>query len=156
MSIKLQVKKTFCHLSGKVKAVDMHPEHPWVLSALYSGIAQIYNYEAQVNFYNFPNRYFPFLATSNPCRPLSSPSKPLVTISEQVFSSRIEIGLQSLVMTVILEFSITILWPRLKTKMLIVTLLEHSQPIQLIIYFFLDQMISLSGCGLSMKKENSL
>lgn len=50
MSIKLQVKKTFCHLSGKVKAVDMHPTHPWVLSALYNGNAQIYNYEAQVNF----------------------------------------------------------------------------------------------------------
>ena len=49
MSFKVHIKKTLCHLSEKVKSVDMHPQHPWVLSTLYSGIAQIYNYEAQVD-----------------------------------------------------------------------------------------------------------
>lgn len=34
--------------SERVKCVDLHPTEPWVLTSLYSGIVQIYNYETQV------------------------------------------------------------------------------------------------------------
>lgn len=34
--------------SERVKCVDLHPTEPWLLTSLYSGIVQIYNYETQV------------------------------------------------------------------------------------------------------------
>lgn len=91
MSIKLQVKKSFCHLSGKVKAVDLHPEHPWVLSSLFSGVAQIYNYETQVTFWN------DFAPLQQSCRPnllrqLSNLLRHPTTTLGQGFSSQIGIG----------------------------------------------------------------
>ncbi|EPB83737.1 hypothetical protein HMPREF1544_09478, partial [Mucor circinelloides 1006PhL] len=33
--------------SERVKCVDLHPTEPWLLTSLYSGIVQIYNYETQ-------------------------------------------------------------------------------------------------------------
>jgi len=48
MSAKLNITKTLSHISEKVKNVDLHPEFPWVLSSLYNGHAEIYNYETQV------------------------------------------------------------------------------------------------------------
>ena len=53
MSVKLNLKKLLCHVSEKVKSVDLHPDNPWVLSALYSGHAQIYNYETQSTVKSF-------------------------------------------------------------------------------------------------------
>ncbi|RCI00957.1 Coatomer subunit beta', partial [Rhizopus stolonifer] len=33
--------------SERVKCVDLHPTEPWLLTSLYSGNVQIYNYETQ-------------------------------------------------------------------------------------------------------------
>ena len=47
MSFKLNVKKSLCILSEKVKYVSLHSENPWCLSSLYNGHAVIYNFEDQ-------------------------------------------------------------------------------------------------------------
>jgi hypothetical protein len=52
--LKLEVKKKFIARSVRVKSVDIHPNYPWVLAALYSGNANIYDYNTQVpSFINF-------------------------------------------------------------------------------------------------------
>lgn len=53
MSFKLNIKKALCHVSEKVKNVDVHETNPWVLSALYDGHAEIYNFETQSTVKSF-------------------------------------------------------------------------------------------------------
>jgi coatomer subunit beta' len=43
--LKLEIKKKLCSRSGRVKCVDIHPEYPWILAAMYSGNVTIYDYE---------------------------------------------------------------------------------------------------------------
>ena len=45
--LRLEVKKKLSSRSDRVKAVDMHPDEPWVLAALYNGHVFIWNYETQ-------------------------------------------------------------------------------------------------------------
>lgn len=49
MSLKFEVKKKHVSRSERVKSVELHPELPWVLSALYSGNITIQDYTTQVN-----------------------------------------------------------------------------------------------------------
>ncbi|CAP32052.2 Protein CBG13231 [Caenorhabditis briggsae] len=37
----------FVSHSERVKCVDIHPDHPWVLTSLHSGVIQIWNYETK-------------------------------------------------------------------------------------------------------------
>lgn len=43
----LDVKQKFSVRSDRVKAVDLHPTEPWVLTALYNGELLIYNYHSE-------------------------------------------------------------------------------------------------------------
>ncbi|AEY97566.1 FAFL118Wp [Eremothecium gossypii FDAG1] len=45
--MKLETKKTFVSRTDRVKGIDFHPSEPWVLITLYSGRAEIWNYETQ-------------------------------------------------------------------------------------------------------------
>lgn len=45
MPLRLDIKKKLSASSERVKSVDLHPTEPWVLSALYSGIVMIWDYE---------------------------------------------------------------------------------------------------------------
>ncbi|SCV01173.1 LAMI_0G09802g1_1 [Lachancea mirantina] len=45
--MKLDIKKQFGNRSDRVKGIDFHPTEPWVLSTLYSGKIEIWNYETQ-------------------------------------------------------------------------------------------------------------
>jgi coatomer subunit beta' len=45
--LRLEVKKKLSSRSDRVKSVDMHPDEPWVLAALYNGHVFIWNYETQ-------------------------------------------------------------------------------------------------------------
>ncbi|CAR30990.1 hypothetical protein ZYGR_0P02940 [Zygosaccharomyces rouxii] len=45
--MKLDIKKTFSNRSDRVKGIDFHPSEPWVLTTLYSGRVEIWNYETQ-------------------------------------------------------------------------------------------------------------
>jgi len=47
MPLRLDIKKKLSARSDRVKCVDMHPEEPWVLSALYNGNVYIWNYANQ-------------------------------------------------------------------------------------------------------------
>jgi len=47
MPLKLDFQKIFTGKSDRVKSLDFHPKEPWILSALYSGNALIWNYETQ-------------------------------------------------------------------------------------------------------------
>ena len=51
--LRLEVKKMLSSRSDRVKAVDMHPDEPWVLAALYNGHVFIWNYETQSLFKSF-------------------------------------------------------------------------------------------------------
>ena len=44
MSLKFEVKKKHITRSERVKSVELHPDLPWVLSALYSGNITIHDY----------------------------------------------------------------------------------------------------------------
>ncbi|GMC22483.1 unnamed protein product [Saccharomyces cerevisiae] len=46
--MKLDIKKTFSNRSDRVKGIDFHPTEPWVLTTLYSGRVELWNYETQV------------------------------------------------------------------------------------------------------------
>jgi coatomer subunit beta' len=41
------LQKKFTQRSERVKMVDLHPTEPWVLSALYNGQVQVWNYQTQ-------------------------------------------------------------------------------------------------------------
>lgn len=45
--MKLDVKKIFQARSDRVKGIDIHPTEPWLLTTMYSGRVQIWNYETQ-------------------------------------------------------------------------------------------------------------
>jgi len=47
MSYRLDLKKKFLQRSERVKAVDIHPTEPWVLSALYNGKVLIQDVDSQ-------------------------------------------------------------------------------------------------------------
>lgn len=42
--IKFEAKKKLVSRTERVKSVELHPELPWVLLALYSGNIRIYDY----------------------------------------------------------------------------------------------------------------
>ncbi|SCU80845.1 LAME_0B04764g1_1 [Lachancea meyersii CBS 8951] len=45
--MKLDIKKAFANRSDRVKGIDFHPTEPWVLTTLYSGRVEIWNFETQ-------------------------------------------------------------------------------------------------------------
>jgi coatomer subunit beta' len=45
--LRLEVRKKLSSRSDRVKSVDIHPNEPWVLAALYNGHVFIWNYENQ-------------------------------------------------------------------------------------------------------------
>ena len=49
MPLRLPVKKKLVARSDRVKSVDLHPEQPWVLTAMYDGRVSVWDYEAQKN-----------------------------------------------------------------------------------------------------------
>lgn len=46
MPLRLDIKKKLSASSERVKSVDLHPNDPWVLAALYSGNVMIWDYES--------------------------------------------------------------------------------------------------------------
>ncbi|KAL6942413.1 hypothetical protein ACO0QE_003588 [Hanseniaspora vineae] len=68
--MKLNIKKAFSSRSDRVKGIDFHPTQPWLLSTLYSGKAEIWNYETQqlvrsINITDVPVRAGRFIARQN-------------------------------------------------------------------------------------------
>ncbi len=53
MPLRLDIKKKLVSRSDRVKCVDLHPDEPWVLSALYNGHMFIWNYETQAMVKSF-------------------------------------------------------------------------------------------------------
>lgn len=47
MGMKIDVKRQLLSRSARVKSVDIHPSEPWLLTSLYNGHVNIYNYETQ-------------------------------------------------------------------------------------------------------------
>mmetsp|Transcript_24398 Transcript_24398/g.39600 ORF Transcript_24398/g.39600 Transcript_24398/m.39600 type:complete len:1055 (+) Transcript_24398:341-3505(+) len=47
MPLRLEIKKLLAARSERVKSCDLHPDEPWVLSALYNGHMFIWNYNTQ-------------------------------------------------------------------------------------------------------------
>ncbi|KAI8804057.1 coatomer protein complex, subunit beta 2 [Cladochytrium replicatum] len=47
MPLRLEIKRKFSNRSDRVKAVDLHPTEPWMLTTLYNGNAYIWNHETQ-------------------------------------------------------------------------------------------------------------
>ncbi|SCU93322.1 LANO_0E03576g1_1 [Lachancea nothofagi CBS 11611] len=45
--MKLDIKKAFANRSDRVKGIDFHPTEPWILTTLYSGRVEIWNFETQ-------------------------------------------------------------------------------------------------------------
>ncbi|CCE65074.1 hypothetical protein TPHA_0J02540 [Tetrapisispora phaffii CBS 4417] len=45
--MKLDINKPFSNRSDRVKGIDFHPTEPWVLTTLYSGRVEIWNYETK-------------------------------------------------------------------------------------------------------------
>ncbi|SCU93171.1 LADA_0G01706g1_1 [Lachancea dasiensis] len=45
--MKLDIKKAFANRSDRVKGIDFHPSEPWILTTLYSGRVEIWNFETQ-------------------------------------------------------------------------------------------------------------
>jgi coatomer subunit beta' len=45
--MKLEAKRQLLTRSERVKGIDFHPTEPWVLTTLYSGHANIWNYQTQ-------------------------------------------------------------------------------------------------------------
>lgn len=48
-SSSLDKKVIFTSRSERVKCVDFHPSEPWLLTSLYSGSINIWNYQTQSN-----------------------------------------------------------------------------------------------------------
>ena len=55
MPLKFEVKKKLISRSERVKCVELHPELPWVMAALYSGNITIYDYSTQTTVKTFEN-----------------------------------------------------------------------------------------------------
>jgi coatomer subunit beta' len=53
MPIRLNVKKKFRVFTDRVKSVDLHPQEPWVLAAMYTGTATIWNYNTESEVMSF-------------------------------------------------------------------------------------------------------
>jgi len=53
MPLKLDIKKKLSTRSERVKSVDLHPELPWVVAALYSGYISIFDYSNQSTVKSF-------------------------------------------------------------------------------------------------------
>jgi WD40 repeat protein len=47
MPLRLDIKRKLSNRSERVKAVDFHPTEPWLLSALYNGQVNIWDYNQQ-------------------------------------------------------------------------------------------------------------
>ncbi|KAK9066084.1 hypothetical protein SSX86_015486 [Deinandra increscens subsp. villosa] len=45
--LRLEIKKKLAQRSERVKAVDLHPTEPWILTSLYSGTVCIWDYQTQ-------------------------------------------------------------------------------------------------------------
>ncbi|SMN19022.1 similar to Saccharomyces cerevisiae YGL137W SEC27 Essential beta'-coat protein of the COPI coatomer, involved in ER-to-Golgi and Golgi-to-ER transport [Maudiozyma saulgeensis] len=45
--MKLDITKTFTNRTNRVKGIDFHPKEPWVLTTLYTGQVEIWNYETK-------------------------------------------------------------------------------------------------------------
>jgi coatomer subunit beta' len=68
--MKLDVKKVFQARSDRVKGIDIHPTEPWILTTMYSGRCQIWNYETQtvvktIEVSTLPVRTGKFIARKN-------------------------------------------------------------------------------------------
>lgn len=57
MPLRLDVKRCLSARSDRVKSVDLHPNEPWLLVALYNGRVHIWNYETQSLYKSFEVRY---------------------------------------------------------------------------------------------------
>lgn len=53
MPLRLDIKRQLSARSDRVKCVDMHPVEPWMLSALYNGTVQVWNYDTQTMIKTF-------------------------------------------------------------------------------------------------------
>eukprot|EP00039_Didymoeca_costata_P000221 m.44624 g.44624 ORF g.44624 m.44624 type:complete len:899 (+) comp10127_c0_seq1:120-2816(+) len=53
MPLRLDIKRQLHSRSDRVKCVDMHNSEPWLLSALYNGTVQIWNYESTTMIKSF-------------------------------------------------------------------------------------------------------
>ena len=62
MTLRLEIQKKMLERSPRVKAIDFHTDHPWLVIGLYSGTLALYDYTSNVP---------PLLP-----RPASAPSKP--------------------------------------------------------------------------------
>ncbi|KAK9060480.1 hypothetical protein SSX86_021184 [Deinandra increscens subsp. villosa] len=47
MPLRLDIKRKLAQRSERVKSVDLHPTEPWILTSLYSGTVNIWDYQAQ-------------------------------------------------------------------------------------------------------------
>ncbi|KAG5354790.1 Coatomer subunit beta' [Yarrowia sp. B02] len=68
--MKLEIKRHSQTRSDRVKGIDFHPTEPWLLTTLYSGVAQIWNYETQtvvksIEVADVPLRAGRFIARKN-------------------------------------------------------------------------------------------
>lgn len=70
--MKLDIKKDFSNSSERVKSLDFHPTQPWLLSTLYTGKVEIWNYETKklvrsIDVTDSPVRAGKFIARQNWC-----------------------------------------------------------------------------------------
>lgn len=70
--MKLDIKKDFSNSSERVKSLDFHPTQPWLLSTLYTGKVEIWNYESKklvrsIDVTDLPVRAGRFIARQNWC-----------------------------------------------------------------------------------------
>lgn len=49
MSLRLEIQKKMMERSPRVKALDFHSEHPWIVFGLYSGTLGLYDYSNNVD-----------------------------------------------------------------------------------------------------------
>ncbi len=68
--MRLDVKRQLFARSDRTKAIDFHPQEPWILTSLYSGSAHIWSYETQQIIKSFelcdvPVRAGRFIARKN-------------------------------------------------------------------------------------------
>ncbi|ODQ78020.1 hypothetical protein BABINDRAFT_9627 [Babjeviella inositovora NRRL Y-12698] len=68
--MRLDINKQFSTTSDRVKGIDFHPSEPWVLTTLYSGKIEIYNYETgakvkSITVTDVPVRAGKFIARKN-------------------------------------------------------------------------------------------
>ncbi|KAL6929581.1 hypothetical protein ACO0SA_000984 [Hanseniaspora valbyensis] len=70
--MKLNIKKDFSNSSERVKSLDFHPTQPWLMSTLYTGKVEIWNYETKklvrgIDVTDSPVRAGKFIARQNWC-----------------------------------------------------------------------------------------